>query len=316
MRILVRDQINYYSFTPEGALYKFLLACILFLIIDKVLHHFKIGVQKMRTTEVIKMFSISLLVFLLLINFTGLIISLAFNTVERNFNQETLLRNNMTSILDVFIYGSFFLAYTFYRKNKAYNKNLATYNQALSNTKIAQLKTQLNPHFLFNNLNVLDQLIEEDRKEASNFLNEFAELYRYVLQTSDIKLVPIKEELNFVKSYFKLLERKYGSAFTLEILNQGNKGFIPPLSLQLLLENAIEHNEGSESNPVIIRIEISDKLNVSNNVIKKKYPKISGGRALRNLIAQYEFLAQEPVLIQENPQRFTVSLPVILKPIL
>lgn len=316
LRILVRDQINYYTFTPEGAIYKFFLACLVFLIIGKVLQYLNKGAQKLTVTEVIKIFGISLLVFLLVLNFSGFIISLAFNTVERNFNQETLLRNNLNSVLDFFIYGSFFLAYSFYKKNKAYNKQLATYNTAISNIKIAQLKTQLNPHFLFNNLNVLDQLIEEDKEVASNFLNDFAELYRYVLKTSDIKLVSLEEELAFAKNYFQLLQRKHGAAYTLEIIKKGKPGFIPPLSLQLLLENAIEHNEGNESHPVNIRIEINEKLHVSNNMIKKKYLKKSGGRALKNLKEQYEFLSHELVEVREDHGSFSVSLPVIPKPVL
>lgn len=315
MRIMVRDQINLYSFTPEGAVFTFFTACVLFIIMNKLLHHYQTGAQKMNVVTGVKVFGISILLFLLLINLLSFTVSLTFGNLERNFNTDTLLRNTMNTVLDAFIYGSFFLAYSFHQKNRKYNQQLATYNEALSNSKIAQLKTQLNPHFLFNNLNVLDQLIEEDKEKASEFLNDFAELYRYVLQTSDTKLVPLEEELSFVKSYFNLIEQKYGKAYKLELKEKHKtKGFIPPLSLQLLLENAIEHNAGEENNPVIIRIVIGEKLIVSNNVIVKTYSKKSGGRALKNLREQYELLSKEAILIEQDSSRFSISLPVILNP--
>ncbi|MCG7860633.1 histidine kinase, partial [Flavihumibacter sediminis] len=94
-----------------------------------------------------------------------------------------------TYLLDGFIYGSFFLAYTYYKKNKKQSAQLADYNKALYDSRMTQLKAQLNPHFLFNNLNVLDQLIYEDKERASEFLNEFADIYRYVLQADNQKIV-------------------------------------------------------------------------------------------------------------------------------
>src|SRR5690606_31605746 len=178
-------------------------------------------------------------------------------------------------------------------RSKKHQQQLANYQKILSESKVWQLKTQLNPHFLFNNLNVLDQLIEEDRHKASNFLNEFAEIYRYVLQASDKKLISLNEELAFTQQYFGLIQHKYGSAYQLNIETKNYAGFIVPLSLQLLIENAIQHNLGTEKEPVTINVKLNNSLIVSNNVIPKRRVKISVAIALNNLKEQYALLSNK-----------------------
>jgi hypothetical protein len=189
------------------------------------------------------------------------------------------------------------------------------YEKVLASSKIQQLKAQLNPHFLFNNLNTLDQLIEEDRDKASHFLHHFSELYRYSLITSEKKLVPLKEEIQFTKSYFKLMEEKYLGCYFLEI-NQNNKTaetLIPPFCLQVLIENAIEHNLGVLKNPVHITISINQNIQVTNNKIKKQHVKKTSGRALKNLSTQFTLLGSNDIKIEENDLHFKVILPFINK---
>lgn len=252
-----------------------------------------------------------MLVFLMVMKVLGMIIALVFDTFERNFNQKTLILSTLSEIMNTFIYGSFFLAFYYYQKNKKKQKEIERYNQAFSETKINQLKSQLNPHFLFNNLNVLDQLIEEDKYKASDFLNEFADIYRYVLQVSDKSLISIDEEISFAKKYFGLMQHKYGNAYLLDIQNTGIKGTIVPLTLQLLLENAIQHNMGTEKNPVLIRIFTDSNLVVSNNTIEKRNTKITSGRSLRNLREQYALLANRQFEIIHTENEFSVTLPII-----
>jgi sensor histidine kinase YesM len=312
-RILVREHINFYTFTPEAAIFTLACACILFLIIRIIITYYEKTKRQFIMTDVTIIFIFSLLLYLFIINILSLAISLAFDTVRRNFNQQTLLSDNIHIAINACIYGSFFVVYFFYKKNKKDLKKLALYNYALSEGRIAQLKAQLNPHFLFNNLNVLDQLIEEDHTKASDFLNDFAELYRYVLQASNKKLVPLEEELFFAKSYFRIMRHKYGEDYKLEIRETKNiKGLIPPLTLQLLIENVIEHNLGSEQNPIWIVVEISNRLEVVNTIALKPKPKPSGGRSLRNLKEQYELLSAETMYILQSETQFSISLPIIL----
>ncbi len=311
IRFFAQRQFDWYIFTPEAAIATFISACILFFIMRFLIKRW----QKSDTfslKETLKIFTISLLLFLVIMNTFGLILALVFDTFERNFNHETLILSIMSDLMDAFIYGSFFLAYYYYQKNKKSQKQMALYNRALSESKTSQLKTQLNPHFLFNNLNILDQLIEEDKQKASCFLTDFSEIYRYVLQTSEKKLVALEEELSFAKSYFEIMHHKYDTSYQLELTEKTNpQGFIPPLTLQLLLENAIEHNLGTPSNPVCITIETGEKLIVSNTIAKKKSTKPTSGRALKNLKEQYRLLSDEELVITHNSIIFSVILPII-----
>lgn len=309
-RIVIREEINAYIFTPESALATLVSVCIMFLIILFFIKNWQKS-DILEIKEMLKIFGASLFAFLFTMKAIGLIMAFAFDNIERNFNQQTLILSTFSNLLDGFIYGSFFLAYYYYQQNIKKQKQLIIYNQAISESKINQLKTQLNPHFLFNNLNVLDQLIEEDKNKASNFLNEFADIYRYVLQATDKKFITIKEELIFAEQYFKLIQHKYGIAYQLVIKNQYSEGFILPLTLQLLIENAVQHNLGTAKNPIHIEIDFDKNIKVTNNYIAKRNAKLTSGRALNNLKEQYKLLTSSPIEIQESNNTFSVTIPII-----
>lgn len=309
-RITVREHWYIYIFTPEAAISIFIEVCILFLIIRYFIQHWQRSAI-FNSKEVIKIFGISIILYVLILQIIAFIIAVVFGNVERNFNWETSTLSSLTYLLDGFIYGSFYLAYSYYNKYKRHQNQLATFNLALSESRIKQLKTQLNPHFLFNNLNVLDQLIEEDKHKASDFLNEFAEIYRYVLQATDKKLIPIVEELGFAEQYFKLIQYKYGNAYQLILKIDQLNGFVVPLTLQLLIENAIQHNLGTSSKPIVIRIIIDQKIHVSNNLNIKQYAKLASGRALINLKEQYALLNNSPIEIKQSDETFSVFIPIV-----
>ena len=310
-RILVRQSVNVYTFTPEAAISTFIENCFLFFIVTYFLRRFQKNTE-LNFLSVIKVFVLSLLLYLLVSNIALALIALAFNTWERNFTYNVILSNNIGDALDVCIYGAFFIAYFFYQKSKQDAQRLLGYNKALADSKIAQLKSQLNPHFLFNNLNALDQLIIEDRNKASVYLNDFAELYRYVLEVSDKQLVSIEEELAFTESYFRIMQYKFGEEYSLEVLAPSEiNGFVPPLALQLLVENAIEHNIATADRPIKIQIEVTDHLVITNNVVEKRSNKIGGGRALQNLSDQYMLLSNKSVRIIKTETAFTVNLPIV-----
>lgn len=310
VRIAIRGTLDQYIFTPEAAAATFISTCILFFVIDFFLKNWQKS-SAFRITEILKIFSASLLVYLLVMKIISFLIALAFGTIEKNFNRETLIFTSFSDLIDGFIYGSFFLAYRYYKKNIVYQKQLLLYGQALSDSKINQLKTQLNPHFLFNNLNILDQLIEEDKTKASDFLNEFAEIYRYVLDASDKQMVPVKEELAFAEKYFNLIRYKYGKAYMLKVYHENIKGNIVPLSLQLLLENAVQHNLGTQFNPVLISVYIREDVMVTNNIIPKRSIKKTSGRALKNLKEQYSMFTGQGLDILKTETEFTVIIPII-----
>jgi LytS/YehU family sensor histidine kinase len=216
-----------------------------------------------------------------------------------------------SDFLNGFIYGSFFLAYYYYHKSKTHQQQLSVYHQALAESKIHQLKSQINPHFLFNNLNVLDQFIEEDKNKASEFLNKFAEIYRYVLQSSEKKVISLSEEMDFAEEYFMLIQHKYGKAYQMNIESKNNRGYIVPLTLHLLIENAVQHNLGTEENPVLITINITENITTTNNINLKRNLKTTYGRALINLKEQYKLLTKESIEIHQSNNTFSVIIPII-----
>ncbi len=310
-RISVERQINAYTFTPDGAIASLIEAGVIFTITLLYLKKWQtIGIFSRK--EMIKVFSFSILTHLFALKVLGLLVSLLFNTVQQNFNQETFFFSMFSNFLNSIIYGSFFIAYYYYAKNKNHQLQLASYNKALSESKINNLKSQLNPHFLFNNLNVLDQLIDEDKNLASDFLNKFADVYRFALQASEDTTILISKELTFAEQYFQLMQYKYGNAYQLKIENHDSTGMVVPFTIQLLLENAIKHNIGTESSPVCIKLIIKDNyITVSNNLISKRETVKSPGTGLNNLTQQYKLLAGTPLDIQKTESRFIVIVPII-----
>ncbi|TXE15418.1 histidine kinase [Psychroserpens burtonensis] len=304
-------------FLPDGPIAQFLEAFIIFIFIKIIISYMrKKNVQKVFSLKgYLKYFGIAFIVYICASNIQGIIIATIFDTVSKNFNHQTLMIDNIGKIVEFILFGSLYLAHLYSKENNTYRLEMNAYDKALASSKIQQLKAQLNPHFLFNNLNTLDQLIEEDKDKASNFLHHFSELYRYSLITSEKKLVSLKEEIQFTKSYFKLMEEKYLGCYSLEI-NQNNKTpeiRVPPFCLQVLIENAIEHNLGVIKNPVHITISINENIQVTNNKIKKQHIKKTSGRALKNLSTQFTLLGSTDIKIEENDMQFKVILPFINK---
>ena len=304
-------------FLPDGPIAQFLAAFIIFIFIKVTLNYMrKKDVQRVNSLKnYLKYFGIAFIVYICASNITGFIIATVFDTVSRNFNYQTLISNNIRCGTEFILFGSLYLAYLYSKENNTYRLEMNAYDKALASSKIQQLKAQLNPHFLFNNLNTLDQLIEEDKDKASNFLHHFSELYRYSLITSEKKLVSLKEEIQFTKSYFQLMEEKYLGCYSLEINpeNIESDALVPPFCLQLLVENAIEHNLGLIENPVHIHISISENIQVTNNKMTKQHKKATGGRALKNLSTQFTLLGSTDIAIEDNDTHFKVTLPFINK---
>jgi sensor histidine kinase YesM len=299
-----------YLFTPEAAIAQLFNAYILFLIIRFLIVKFQIS-EIIEIKSIVYILITSIFIYSVIMLLLGLFVAIVFNTFERNFNTTTLILNSFKNVLDALIYGSFYVTYFYYNRNKLHQKEVSRYNQALSESKIMQLKSQINPHFLFNNLNILDQLIEEDKSVASDFLNNFAELYRIVLEVSDKKLIKLQEEIEFANIYFQLIKQKFGNAYILEFNIKNNVGYIVPMTLQLLIENVIKHNKATEQNPIKIEVNIDDIITVTNSFRPKSPSKFSSGKALKNLTIQYEILSNQEIHIQQNETTFLVKIPLI-----
>lgn len=178
--------------------------------------------------------------------------------------------------------------------------------------KYESLKNQVNPHFLFNSLNALTNLVYEDQDKAAKFIKQLSQVYRYVLDTRDKEVVPLEEEHNFLKAYLFLQQIRYGDKLKLDVAIDDVKTKLPPLVLQMLIENAIKHNVISEDNPLTIRVYADvEYLIVENNLQRKDVmAEESPGIGLENICKRYEFLSDKEVKILQT-DKFIVKLPLI-----
>lgn len=177
------------------------------------------------------------------------------------------------------------------------------------------LKNQVNPHFLFNSLNTLAALISEDQKLAEEFVQRIASVYRYVLQNKDKELIELEEEVNFIKAFLFLQKIRFGENLIerLDIPQRFNRYLIAPLTLQMLVENAIKHNIISTEKPLEINICIdqNNMLVVGNNLQKKKNIGTSTGIGLMNIQQRYKLLIKKEIEILDDNSHFTVKIPLI-----
>lgn len=183
-----------------------------------------------------------------------------------------------------------------------------------ASAKFDALKNQLDPHFLFNSLNVLTSLIEEDPIQAQKFTTSLSKVYRYVLEQKSKNLISVDEELQFARTYVRLLKMRFEDSIIFEIpdkaLNPEAK--IVPLSLQLLLENAVKHNVVTASKPLHIKIyEEDDYLYVTNNLQEKQVVKKSSGVGLQNIRQRYAILTKKEMQIFKTAKEFKVRLPML-----
>ena len=183
-----------------------------------------------------------------------------------------------------------------------------------SQVQFDNLKNQLNPHFLFNALTSLNSLIFEDQKLASQFLQQLSKVYRYVLQNKDKTIVSLETELSFIDHYVSLLKTRFHDSLTIEFnIPADTRGrAIVPVTLQILIENALKHNIVDPAKPLSIHITVlEDYLIVSNNLQQKKLVEHSNQLGLENLKTLYAFLSDKPLIITKDAERFLVKVPLI-----
>lgn len=182
-------------------------------------------------------------------------------------------------------------------------------------TRLDSLKTQINPHFLFNSLGTLSSLIEEDPAKAQHFVNDMSSVYRYLLQTSENSLTTLQNELDFTEAYTQMLQTRFAEGFqvSLNIDAQFLNYQLPVLTLQVLIENAVKHNSILAHKPLHVEICTTNngELTVKNNLQKKTSPVISHHLGLNNISAKYKLLGQPDIGIEQTNEYFTVTVSLI-----
>ncbi len=217
------------------------------------------------------------------------------------------------SVVNIFI-TAILEGWIFYSKSQKAEEKAKNLQKELSQIKFEVLKSQINPHFMFNSLNVLSGLINKDTNKAQQFIDEFSHIYRYVLETIEQPVTTLEKELDFMRSYLFLQQIRYGDDLSYSIDIPGNllKQLLPPLSLQAVLENAIKHNIINESQP--LKIEVYSKKN--SLVVKNKIqPKISMGNStgvgLKNLTKRYAMVCAKKPVFSVETNYYIAKLPLI-----
>ncbi len=180
--------------------------------------------------------------------------------------------------------------------------------------QLQNLKDQLNPHFLFNNLSVLSSLVYIDQDKAVGFINQLSKVYRYLLDNRNCELVTLDSELTFIQSYTYLIQIRFDKniSFDIDIPKEKRHLMLPPLSLQMLVENAIKHNEISNELPLKITVKMNEEMvEVSNNLQLRTTTEVSSKTGLQNIKDRYKFFTEKEVEVIQNTNSFIVKIPLL-----
>jgi len=220
----------------------------------------------------------------------------------------------MTKVALIFVFaGSLISNAVLFFKNW---KEAAVQQEKLKREQLAlqyeTLKSQVNPHFLFNNLNSLTSLISTNPDKAIDFVKKFSDVYRYVLDQKDHELVDLASELKFVESYVFLQKIRFETNLDVEIYVNPQNFKVIPLSVQMLVENAIKHNEISDRKPLHLKIYTTDdQCLIVENQLQKKTGSEGSGTGIQNIRERYEFFTNKKVVIFENLEKYHVSIPLL-----
>lgn len=222
----------------------------------------------------------------------------------------------LSALLITLVISLFFHAVYYYRELQKTKVKEQKVIAGAASARFDALKNQLDPHFLFNSLNVLTSLIEENPDSAQKFTTALSKVYRYVLEQKNKELVTIDEELDFARTYMSLLKMRFEDSIIFEIPDKSSnpESKVVPLSLQLLLENAVKHNMVTSSKPLHIKIyEDGNHLVVMNNLQPKQIVKKSSGVGLENIKQRYQLLTERKVYINQREKDFAVAIPMLTK---
>ncbi|HHB51834.1 MAG TPA: hypothetical protein ENK75_02135 [Saprospiraceae bacterium] len=275
--------------------------------------------------------NISFILFIHLI--VGFISAFLFNWLYRlgdihlfegasNWTSVSTLNPELTmSLLAIYLFIFAFDSNTKARLQRKENQlQLEKLLQETTLAKYLNLKSQIEPHFLFNSLSVLSSLVYTDVDLASKFILKLSKILRFVIEENEFDLVLLGAEFTFVEDYLFLIQTRFedGIIYDNQIdKNLLNQCYVPPSSIQLLVENAIKHNKFSAKAPLQSKIERKgDYLVVSNNLNIRTDLSNSTGQGLKNLLARYEHASQIPALVEKKDEKFVVSLPIITSPAL
>lgn len=224
-----------------------------------------------------------------------------------------VLRIYKTPVILSLVITGIFVTVGFFNSWRSSKINADKYQAKMMTYKYEALRNQINPHFLFNSFNVLSDLVYEDQDLASKFIQQLGELYRYVLDSRDKELVALSEEMEFIESYLFLLKIRFEDKLQVELkLSPEPDQILVPMSLQLLIENAVKHNEVSTARPLRIYLEQEgDSIVVRNSLCVKNVGSDSKKTGLKNIKDQYALWTEREIDISETAEEFKVRIPLL-----
>ena len=202
----------------------------------------------------------------------------------------------------------------FFRHWKNSLTEIEKYRAESLQAQLQSLKNQINPHFLFNNLSVLSSLVYKDQDKSVEFINQLSKVYRYLLDNQNSELVTVEQELVFINSYIFLLHIRFDSSLIIrtDVKQEDRLFLIPPMALQILIENAIKHNEVSTEHPLYLSVVSEDaRLTVSNNLQLRPQHEPGSQTGLQNIKARYKFFTDVAVEVIRDTRSFTVKIPLL-----
>ena len=309
-RIQSRFKFTYFNLIIEFTVFS-LVAFFNYSWLDKL-----IDLNRFKRAKITVIILSNLVVFFILIPAGKLFHNAYFSSLEDywdkeiNFDIRNYLIINISVFLMAIVVARLLLMM---KKMKVAEKENIRLVEEKSKAELSALKEQISPHFFFNTLSSLSSIVRNDNREKGlEFIGEMSKTYRYTLEIKK-DLVPLKEELDFLKSYLYLLKQRYGEKliFKNELSDANLKSMIPPMSLQLLVENAIQHNLITKSAPLTIRVFVENEMICVENDLQEKESAESFGIGLQNLGERYRLLTRKEIIITKDRHHFCVNLPLL-----
>ena len=242
------------------------------------------------------------------------LLTIIMQPITRHENlQQSIFNYLIVALIMNFVLVAITEGIFFFRQWKQSAVEAERFKKESIRAQLESLKNQVNPHFLFNSLNTLSSLIDHDKEMSKEFLDDLSTVYRYVLQHKDEEIVAVQTELDFIQSFTQLLKKRHGDriAFHFNVDRDDLQKGIPPMTLQLLVENAVKHNVASRKRPLKVEVFSQDGNLVVRNNLQPKKGVTSTGVGLENIRSRYQYLVDKPVEVLEENDFFQVRIPII-----
>lgn len=245
----------------------------------------------------------------------GKLVVFIFNLFTENTNYITQIKDRVSIILIIVLIMAVYEAIFYYVRLKKSIKKEEQAKQIIIQAQLDALKNQAQPHFLFNSLNTLRDIIDQDSKEdAKGFVDNLSDVYRFILEAGNASVISLQEEIKFTNAYIHIQLERFGNNLKVNwnISENQLNSMVIPMSLQLLIENAIKHNVVSKSKPLVITIEVINDYLVVSNKIQAKSTKVASTKiGLQNIEKRYSLISEKLPIIENDGNEFVVSLPLL-----